>query len=127
MIYTPLVGTLANNTGGYALFNVFGTNLKRVTEDWISSERVRSAIFRGTLLAFFPWFLVKHEGGPKFIAEDPEAILRPLFGKYIHYWIFVYPLIKLPPKLGRAWFFLVRAINRVDKLLGRPLVGWPGS
>ena len=127
MIFTPLVSTLANNTGGYALFNVFGTNLKRVTEDWVSSERVRSAIFRGTLLAFFPWFLVKREGGPKFIAEDPEAILRPLFGKYIHYWIFVYPLIKLPPKVGRAWFFLVRVINRVDKILGRPLVGWSGS
>lgn len=123
MIHTPLVATLANNTGGYALFNVFGTNLKRVTDEWISSERVRSAVFRGTLLAFFPWFLVKRASGPRFTTEDPEAILRPLFGKYVHYWIFDYPIMKLPPRLGRAWFFVVRIVNRIDKLLGRPLVG----
>jgi len=125
MIHTPLVATLANNTGGYALFNVFGTNLKRVTEEWISSKRVRAAVFRGTMLAFFPWFLVKRGTGPGFISEDPDTVLRPLFGTYIHYWIFDYPIMKLPPRLGRAWFLLVRIINRVDKLLGRPLVGWP--
>jgi hypothetical protein len=123
MIHTPLVATLANNTGGYALFNVFGANLKQVTEEWLSSRRIQSAIYRGTLLAFFPWFLVRRKGGPKFTAEDPEAILRPLFGRYFHYWIFVYPIIKLPPALGRLWFFAVRVVNRADKLLGRPLVG----
>lgn len=123
MIHTPLVATLANNTGGYALFKVFGANLKRVTEQWISSSRIRSAIYRGTLLAFFPWFLVRRKGGPRFTSEDPEAILRPLFGAYFHYWIFDYPLMKLPPSLGRLWFFGVRVINRADKLLGRPLVG----
>lgn len=125
MIHTPLIATLANNTGGYALFKVFGANLKRVTEEWISARRVRSAVFRGALLAFFPWFLVKRELGPKFTSEDPETILRPLFGNYIHYWVFDYPIIKLPPLLGRAWFFLVRIINRVDKLLGRPLLRLP--
>lgn len=125
MIHTPLLATLANNTGGYALFKVFGTNLKRVTDQWISSERVRTAVFRGTLLAFFPWFLVKKKDSPKFTTEDPEAILRPLFGRYLHYWIFDYPIMKLPPALGRAWFFLVRVINKADKMLGRPLVGLP--
>lgn len=122
MIHTPLVATLANNTGGYALFKVFGSNLKRVTEEWISSGRVRTAIYRGALLAFFPWFLVKRKGGPEFAAEDPELILRPLFARHIHYWIFDYPIMKLPPALGRAWFFAVRAINKADKLLGRPLL-----
>jgi hypothetical protein len=126
MIHTPLVATLANNTGGYALFKVFGANLKRVTEEWVSSERVRTAVYRGTLLAFFPWFLVKRKGGPTFTAEDPETILRPLFGKYVHYWIFNYPIMKLPPLLGRAWFVFVRVVNRADQMLGRPLVGLPG-
>ena len=123
MIHTPLVATLANNTGGYALFKVFGANLKQITESWISSKRVRTAIYRGALLAFFPWFLVRRNGGPQFTAEDPEAVLRPLFGGYTHYWIFDYPVMKLPPALGRAWLFGVRAINKIDKLLGRPLVG----
>jgi abequosyltransferase len=122
MIHTPLIATLANNTGGYALFRVFGANLKRITDEWISSDRVRAAIYRGTLLAFFPWFLVKRSGGPQFAAEDPETILRPLFGHYFHYWLFDYPIMKLPPALGRAWFFGVRVINRMDKMMGRPLV-----
>jgi hypothetical protein len=127
MIHTPLIATLSNNTGGYPLFKVFGVNLKRVTEEWISSEGVKTAVFRGALLAFFPWFLVRRKGGPKFTAEDPEAILRPLFGNYVYYWIFNYPIMKLPPVLGRVWFFFVRAINKVDKMLGRPLVGLPHS
>jgi O-antigen biosynthesis alpha-1,3-abequosyltransferase len=122
MIHTPLVATLANNTGGYALFKVFGTNLKRITDTWISMPSVRAAIYRGTLLAFFPWFLVRRKGTPQFTAENPEAVLRPLFGSYMHYWIFDYPIMKLPPALGRAWFFGVRVINKIDKLLGRPLV-----
>ncbi len=125
LIHTPLVATLADNTGGYALFKVFGANLKRITDEWISSERVRSAIFRGTLLAFFPWFLVKSKTGPKFTTEDPDTVLRPLFGKYVHYWIFDYPIMKLPPAFGKAWFFLVRVINWADKMLGRRLLKLP--
>lgn len=123
MIHTPLVATLTNNTGGYALFKVFGANLKRITDDWISSPRIRAIIYRGVLFAFFPWFLVKRKGGPQFTAEDPEAILRPLFGNQIYYWLFDFPIIKLPPVLGRAWFFAVRILNKTDKLLGRPLIG----
>ena len=122
MIHTPLVATLANNTGGYALFKVFGDHLKQITDQWVSSPSVRAAIYRGTLLAFFPWFLVKRNGGAEFTVEDPEPILRRLFGNYFHYWVFDYPIIKLPPMLGRAWFFGVRVINRVDKMIGRPLV-----
>jgi abequosyltransferase len=122
LIHTPLVATLANNTGGYALFKVFGTNLKRITEEWLTSEGVRAAIFRGTLLAFFPWFLVKSKAGPTFVLEDPDTVLRPLFGTYLYYWVFDYPIMKLPPALGRAWFFLVRVINRTDRMLGRPLL-----
>ena len=126
LIHTPLVATLAHNTGGYALFTVFGTNLKRITDQWITSEKVRNAIYRGALLAFFPWFLVRSKGGPQFTAENPETILRPLFGGYRYYWLFNYPIIRLSPLLGRIWFLFVKAVNRADKILGRPLLRLPG-
>ena len=119
IIYTPLVATLANNTGGYALFKVFGTNLKRITDEWLSSPRVRSAIYRGTMQSFFPWFLVKSKNGSAFLSEDPHRILRPAFGNYLHYWVFDFPIIKLPRILGIGWFWMVKVINKVDKTLLR--------
>jgi abequosyltransferase len=127
IVYTPLVATLANNTGGYALFKVFGTNLKRITDQWLSSPKVRSAIYRGTMQSFFPWFLVKSKKGSAFLAEDPHKILYPAFGNYLHYWVFDFPIIKLPRILGIGWFWMVKVVNKVDKTLGRPLLRGIGS
>ena len=112
LIHTPLIATLAGNTGGYSLVRVFGTNLKRITEEWITSAQVKNGIYRGTLVGFFPWFLVKSKSSSRFLADDPERILRHEFGTYIHYWVFDYPILKLPRVLGTMWFFLVRIVNR---------------
>ena len=80
IIRTPFVATLVNNTGGYALFNVFGQNLKRITDEWLTSSRVKSAICRGTLQSFFPALLLRSKGRTAFIAESPHRILQPEFG-----------------------------------------------
>lgn len=125
LIQTPIIATLADNTGGYSLFRVFGTNLKRVTVENISSKRVRDVIFRGALLSFFPWFLLNNERSARFVNDGAENILRKEFGNYSYFWLFNYPIIKLPPALGRVWLFGVRALNRIDRLFGRPLLRLP--
>lgn len=125
LIHTPILATLANNTGGYALFRVFGTNLKEITESSITSGRVRARIFQGALLSFFPWFLLQQPTTAVFIREDPGMILKEEFGEYLFFWIFNYPILKLPNSLGRLWLGFVRVLNRFDKLFGRPMLRLP--
>lgn len=125
-IQTPLVAALTNNTGGYSLFRVFGANFGRITQQWLTSDKVRRPIIRGTLLSFFPYYLLlQKEGDREFIMEDPHRLLQPVFGNYTHYWLFNFPIIELPGFLGTAWFWLVKVINRADLLLGRPLLRIP--
>lgn len=126
IIRTPLVATLVNNTGGYALFNVFGQNLKRITDEWLTSSRVKSAICRGTLQSFFPALLLRSKGRTAFIAESPHRILQPEFGKYLHYWVFDFPIISLPPVLAKVWYTMVRVANKADNALGNPLLKFAG-
>lgn len=124
VIRDPLVATLAGNTGGYRLFEVFGPNLKRVTEERIRSSRVRRAVLNGALQRFFPVFLVTHKSaGAGFVSENPHQILAPVFGGNFRYWFFDYPITWMPPVLAKCWLLMVRAINRVDTLLGDPLLG----
>lgn len=124
----PVIAALTNNTGGYSLFRVFGTNLERITQEWLTSDKVKGGIIRGTLLSFFPYYLLNHrQDSSNFIRDDPHQVLEPIFGHYIHYWLFDFPIIQLPPRLGLAWFWMVKVINRVDRLLGRPLLRLPMS
>jgi abequosyltransferase len=123
---TPLVATLVDNTGGYALFNVFGQNLKRITDEWITSDRVKSAICRGTLQSFLPSLLLRSKARTAFLAESPHRILQPEFGKYLHYWVFDFPIISLPPVLATVWYSIVRVANKVDNALGNPLLRFAG-
>ncbi len=122
-IETPVIATLTNNTGGYSLFRVFGANLGRITGEWLTSEQVKGRIIRGTLLSFFPYYLLTREtDSAGFIRDDPHKVLGPVFGGYMHYWLFDFPLIELPFKLGAIWFLMIRIVNKIDKLLGRPML-----
>jgi len=123
VIHDPLVAALTNNTGGYALFTVFGPTLKRITEGWLTSESVRRPILRGTLQAFLPSFILSQlKQSDNFEHEDPHKTLRPAFGKYFQYWVFNLPIMRLPRSLGRVWLWGARAINKADKIVGNPLL-----
>lgn len=122
-IETPVIAALTNNSGGYQLFKVFGTNLARVTSEWLTSTNTRDRILRGTLQSFFPIYLREYRKGAAVVAgENPNAVLRPLFGRYMQYWFFDYPLVALPKWLAIPWFWMGKVVNRADKLLGRPLL-----
>jgi abequosyltransferase len=123
LIHDRLIAALVNNTGGYQLTKVFGVNLVKITEDWLVSPSVKRVIMRGIIQKFFPYFLLNtRERSGAFVQEDPHTVLSPLFGQRLRYWIFDYPLLCLPLPLSRSWFLLVRLLNKVDSLLGNPLL-----
>lgn len=124
VINDPVVAALTGNTGGYRLFQVFGPNLKRITVDRIRSEHVRRAVLNGALQHFFPPFILAQRSAKgSFASEDPHLVLASTFGDNFRYWFFNYPIEWMPRILARCWLVLVRAVNRVDRMLGFPLLG----
>jgi hypothetical protein len=113
-----------NNTGGYKLLQVFGPNLKDITENWLQNRAIKRLIINGTLQRFWPGILLKFKSlSSKFEKEaDPEEVLTPVFKDNFRYWIFVYPILIAPSAIGMCWFFVLRVLNRTDKLLGSRLM-----
>jgi abequosyltransferase len=123
VIHDQLVATLTGNSGGYALFKVFGPNLQQITEHWLTSEAVKRAIIHGTLQTFMPPFLLSRRSkSGDFAEEDPHLVLGPVFRDNPRYWFFDFPIIRLPRAMGKLWLWMVRAVNKADKMLGSPLL-----
>ena len=118
-IHEPLVGARTDNTGGYALYNVFGNNLARVTRECLVDPRLQRVILNGTLQTFFPPFLLHSRSDEQtFDREDPHRALLPIFKDNNRYWIFDYPMISWPLPIAKVLFQFLRLVNKADKVLG---------
>lgn len=125
-IREKLVAMRANNTGGYKLFQVFGTALVTITNDWLESANLGRLVMNGTLQRFWPLMLLRYKKSAiAFVDEcDPRTVLTPLFKDNFRYWVFAYPVTLLPPFLSPVWVFIIRILNWLDKALGFPLLSW---
>jgi glycosyltransferase involved in cell wall biosynthesis len=122
-ISEPIVAAGADARGGYALFKVFGANLKSISEKWLARPELTRIILNGTLQIFFlPFVLNARRGEEAFLDEKYEELLSSLFSDNYRYHLFVYPLMKLPPSLGYIWFILCRVINRINRAMGNPML-----
>jgi abequosyltransferase len=123
LIRDPLIAARGNKNVGYALYRIFGPQFNGITEGWIDKPSVSRAILNGTIQMFFPFFIfLTRLSEASTVAEDPHAVLRPCFGQNFRYWMFDYPIYALPLPLAKGWLLVVRVMNKVDSLLGRPLV-----
>jgi len=119
-----IVAGFPDNSGGYRVCQIFGSNLKRITDERIQSIRIRRAIQNGALQRFFPPFLLAQKAGVgNFVREDPHKTLAPVFGDNFRYWFFDFPINRMPSILAQGWLLVVRVINRIDKMIGYPLLG----
>jgi len=113
------------NTGGYELCRVFGANLMDITENWLGVPHLNKLIMNGTLQRFFPPFLVESKLSPgRYLQEDPSSLLGERFGHSFRYWFFAHPLLVLPGRLAWSWLQILRVVNRLDRALGYPSLGW---
>lgn len=121
-----LFGYRCQNTGGFGFCRVFGPNLSEVAAEWLKVPKLSKLISNGALQRHIPSYLLiaKRQTGDPFLQEDAHAILSKTFGKNIRYWLCDYPLIVLPEGPAWAWLQMVRVVNRIDRALGFPLLGW---
>jgi len=123
IIWDKLVAAQTNNTSGYGLFTVFGANLRRLTDEWITSPKVKQPILNKTLLEIYPHHLLPFKRKKSsFDQESADSILRPAFRDNFRYWLFILPIIRLPMPLDWAWVTITRVVNKIDKLTGRYLI-----
>lgn len=119
-IHDRLVGARVDNTGGYKLLEVFGPNLKRVTEERLLLKCLRRPVVNGAIQRFWPWMLLQYKHSKHRFLDDGSSLakLNSTFRDNSRYWIFVYPIAVLPYTLSVFWLLIVRIINRLDKALG---------
>jgi hypothetical protein len=118
-----VVGRL-ENSGGLGTCHVFGTNLCAIVNDYFGLESpIGRAILNRTVQHFFPWAMLHNRktGGRNYIPEDAEVVLGGLYGDNPRYWVFLYPVLRLPVPLATAWMLMGKAVDRMDRLLGYPV------
>jgi abequosyltransferase len=125
-IREKLVAMRVNNTGGYKLFQVFGSTLATITRNWLTSENLSRIIMNGALQQFWPMILLHYKKNPRAFADEikPQTVLTPLFKSNVRYWTFAYPVMMLPRLPATLWVFATRILNRLDKAAGFPMLYW---
>lgn len=121
-----LIAVRLNNTGGYNLFQVFGSTLAKITKSWLQSATLGQIVINGTVQRFWPVMLLSYKNNAKVFLDraKPQAVLTPLFGDHFRYWVFAYPVIILPRVFAETWVLLTRAVNALDKAAGYPMLRW---
>jgi abequosyltransferase len=119
VINEQLIAMKTENTGGYQLVKVFGTNMNKIMRVFSGeglSQKSVNLMNRNLLLTFFPSFIVKiRSNNGDFGKGDSFDALYPVFKDYIFYWVFILPLIRLPLSLAKVWLFFIRVINKSKK------------
>ena len=125
-ICEKLIGVRLNNTGGYKLFQVFGSTLSMITKKWLQSESLGQIVINGAVQRFWPSMLFKYKKCASSFTDATKAqdVLTPLFRHNLRYWLFAYPVAVLPYHLSAGWLFITRVFNRLDKAAGYPALGW---
>jgi abequosyltransferase len=101
----PLAGR-QGNAGGYALARVFGEQLISVTNRLLPDRpEIAKVITNFTIRRWFPSIIydVRSSGNQKLQIDQADSFMRQTYGRNFRYWLFTYPVLKLPLPLARLW------------------------
>jgi abequosyltransferase len=115
VLENKVVAARGGNSGGYGLVQVFGENLKNITDSILKNKPdVARAIQNGTIIRFFPSLIMACRNGlNRFTNEDMGTGLCKAFGDNWRYNIFIYPLINMPLPLSRLYYLFVKVFAKV--------------
>ena len=93
--------------GGYSLGSVFGENFQHMLQRSLPGRRdLVSIITNFALRRWFPSIIydVRLSGNQNLGLEEADAMLYSCYGNNFRYWLFIWPVFKLPLPLARLWF-----------------------
>ncbi|MCX2481802.1 glycosyltransferase family A protein [Pedobacter sp. MC2016-15] len=99
----PSVAVPVNNSGGYSICTVFGSNINQIFQEYSTDEkrkRTFKAIKDELLTVCFPgWIKRLKSSGHKFTDVEIHKVLKPIYKDNLNYWIYNYPLIIQPGRM----------------------------
>lgn len=110
-IYAAKMG----NSGGYGAVKVFGNNFRNIANSiLINQPKVAQAIQNGTLIMWFPAYIISlRKGDAGYLKEDVAIEMKRLFKGNWRYHFFLVPLIYLPFRLAIFYFVFVRLTRKL--------------
>ena len=121
-VYEQIIATGESDIYSYAPVEIFGPNLKAITDKWLDNQSLRHIIMNSVLRGLLPFFLLLSRRSPK--ASDVKsfrAMLTPVFRGDFQYWMFCYPLLVLPGPFAEWYWAVVRALNKIRRICIRLL------
>lgn len=117
----PIAGR-QGNSGGYSVGQVFGERLVDACSRLLPDRpRLAHAITDFAIRRWFPnaIYEIRRSGSMGYRLEEAQAALEKTYGDNFRYWLFAYPVLKLPLPLAGLW---VKAGIAVSKLTYMALV-----
>ncbi len=112
------------NSGGYSVGKVFGERFVNVARRLLPDRpRLAGAITNVALREWFPSTLLEmrsSDAGNRFALHEAESLLRHTFARNFRFWIFTWPIMRLPMRVAKAWCQAGSALSRVIRLLQMP-------
>ena len=111
-----IFSTLDVENGGYRLFEVFSTKFNEILEKYKIGQSVINKINNDMCSSFFPVWILKAKNKKienKFKEEDILTTLKEKQGKYLKFWLIVYPVIKLNFYLAKSYYRIIKKILKI--------------
>ena len=128
-VRTPLFSALGGNTSGYRLVEVFGVNLLAITQRQLGAmlPGARRLMANAVLTRLLPGELMSlsraaEGGGNRFESEDLGRVLDEAFAPSLYLRWFTRPLLSSSALRRHIAFFLVRAFNKINRVLNYVLL-----
>jgi glycosyltransferase involved in cell wall biosynthesis len=115
-VWERLVAGRNGNRGGWdiEICQIFGVNFERVIQMTLGDRgNIAKELRNSTLRAWFPTTIMAIRLGKSELYEAPNMHekLVPIFKNNWRYWIYIYPVIKLPLGLAGPWYSMTMFAN----------------
>lgn len=114
----PCVLATKDNTGGYALLTVFGTNFSRIVREAFREQpRIANMLIARNMSRYLPGIIwsSRTQSGQSFVAENPWPDLQNALGTKPLFWLLLLPLGRLPRYAALPFYQSWRVVNRLSR------------
>lgn len=118
----PVAGR-QGHAGGYAIGTVFGENLTAILARCLPSHpEIASCITSRTLTRWFPSMIydVRSSENKNLHLDEARVSLTRAYGHDLRYWLFAYPVLRLPLPLARIWLQVGAIISKIIYIISLP-------
>jgi abequosyltransferase len=123
VLWNRPVAARQGNAGGYSIGSVFGEKLSSVLTRCLPDRpELAKCIIDSTLRRWFPSIIqdIRSSGNQNLQLDQAHAALNQTYGHNFRYWLFTYPVFKLPLPLARLWVKIGTALSKIVYMLSIP-------